>query len=162
MSMLWWINDPKPFMDQKSNNSETYCTFKLALVPVWLWFPHLLNRHSRVPIWILLSHQIGASTKTKWPRKAQSSGERMNSAGENVPQRLRTRSRMAAQWEYAIEIYSASCYWIHKQHFVWNIYMMNVQCLTPEDLSLSFFLYLSYKTCAMLAITVHTPAISSP
>lgn len=126
------------------NNSETDRTFKLALVPVWLRFPHLLNRHSRVPIWILLSHQIGASTKTKWPRKALSSGERMNSAGENAPQRLRTQSRMATQWEYATELYSASRGWIHMQDFVWNMYMMNVNCLTPEELSVSF-LYLSYK-----------------
>lgn len=129
----------KTFHGSKRNNSETYRTFKLTLVPVWLRFPHLLNRLSRVPIWILLSHQIGASTKTKWPRKAQSSGERMNSAGENAPQRPRTRSRMATQWEYAIELYSACCYSIHKQHFMWNIDMMNVLCLTPDDLSLSFF-----------------------
>lgn len=116
----------KTFPESKRNNSETYSTLKLALVPVWLRFPHLLNRHSRVPIWILLSHQIGASTKTKWPRKTLSSGERMNSAGENAPQRLRTRRRMVTQWEYAIELYSVSSCWIHKWHFVWNISMMNL------------------------------------
>lgn len=120
LSMHGWINDAKPHMNQKQIK-KIKINSNLALVLVWLRFPHLLNRHSRVPIWILLSHQIGASAKTKWPRKALSSGERMNSAGENTPQRLRTQGRMATQWEYAIELYFASWYWTRRQDFVWNI-----------------------------------------